>query len=81
MSADQLIEIFVNTKPYNEPKGKISYARLVEIAYPDFAKFPNATYSIIYEHGQGNAQATLDEGESVEIVKGMSFRVKRTGES
>lgn len=81
MSPEQLVEIFVNTKPYNEPKGKISYERLVEIAYPDFAKFPNATYSIIYEHGQGNKQDTLDKGESVEIVKGMSFRVKRTGES
>ena len=79
--ADHLIEIFVNTKPYSEPKGKITYARLVEIAYPDFAKFPDATYSIIYEHGQGNAEETLDKGEFVEIVKGMSFRVKRTGES
>lgn len=79
--ADHLIKIFVNTKPYNEPKGKITYARLVEIAYPDFAQFPNATYRIIYEHGQGNAQGTLSKGDSVEIVKEMSFRVKRTGES
>ena len=81
MSAEQLVEIFVNTKPYNEPKGKITYDRLVQIAYPDYAKYPNATYSIMYEHGQGNAQGPLDKGESVEIVKGMSFRVKRTGES
>jgi len=79
--ADHLIEIFVNTKPYNEPKGKITYTRLVEIAYPDFQNFPNATYSIIYEHGQGNEQGVLSKGDSVEIVKGMSFRVKRTGES
>lgn len=81
MSPEQLVQIFVNTKPYNEPKGKISYERLVEIAYPDFAQFPNATYSIIYERGQGNAQDTLSKGGSVEIVKEMSFRVKRTGES
>jgi len=81
MSTEHDVEIFVNTKPYEEPKGKISYDRLVEIAYPDFAKFPNATYSIIYEHGKGNEEGTLDKGESVEIVKGMSFRVKRTGES
>jgi hypothetical protein len=81
MASEHLVEIFVNTKPYSEPKGKITYTQLVEIAYADFAQFPNATYSIIYEHGQSNEQGTVSKGDSVEIVKGMSFRVKRTGES
>lgn len=82
MSADQLVEIFVNTKPYEEPKGKISYDRIVALAYPDFTQYPNATYSIIYERGASdNQQGTLTKGGSVEIVKGMRFRVKRTGES
>jgi hypothetical protein len=81
MPTEHKVEIFINTKPFNEPKGKITYTRLVEIAYPDFAEFPNATYSIIYEHGHGNKQGTVSKGDSIEIVKGMSFRVKRTGES
>lgn len=81
MGPEHLVEIFVNTKPFNEPKGKITYDRLVAIAYPDFAQFPNATYSIIFERGHGNKQGTVSKGDSVEIAKGMSFRVKRTGES
>ena len=82
MKDEKLVEIDINTQPYQEPKGKISYERLVELAFPDFASFPQATYSIIYERGSANhSQGTLSKGGSVQIVKGMRFRVKRTGES
>ena len=82
MSNDNLVTIVINTRDYDEPKGKITYDRVVALAYSDFAQFPNATYSIVYERGApGNAQGTLSKGGSVEIVKGMRFRVKRTGES
>ncbi len=82
MSNDHLVDIVINTQDFQEPKGKITYDRVVELAYPDFAQFPNATYSIIYERGASdNPQGTLSKGGSVEIVKGMRFRVKRTGES
>lgn len=78
----KLIEIIVNTREFEEPKGKITYDRVVQLAYPDFAQFPDATYSIVYERGgSGHSQGTLSKGGSVEIVKGMRFRVKRTGES
>jgi hypothetical protein len=82
MADEHLILIVINTKDFHEPKGKISYDRVVELAYPDFAQFPNATYSIVYERGASNkAQGTLTKGGTVEIVNGMRFRVKRTGES
>lgn len=82
MTEEHLIQIVINTKDYEEPKGKITYQRIVELVYPDFAKHPNATYSIIYERGTSdNHQGTLSKEDSVEIVKGMRFRVKRTGES
>ncbi len=82
MSNEHIVTIVINTMDHNEPKGKISYDRVIGLAYPDVAQFPNATYSIIYERGaSGNAQGTLSKGGSVEIVKGMRFRVKRTGES
>lgn len=78
----KLIQIVVNTEDFEEPKGKISYDRVVQLAYPDFAQFPDATYSIVYERGGSNhPQGTLSKGGAVEIVKGMRFRVKRTGES
>lgn len=82
MSNGHSIEIFINTNEFSEPKGKISYDRVIELAYPDFAQFPNATYSVIYERGNANhPQGTLTKGAAVEVVKGMRFRVKRTGES
>jgi hypothetical protein len=82
MTNEHLIQINVNTRDYEEPKGKVSYQRVVELAYPDFAQFPDATYTITYERGNAEKpQGTLTKGASVEIVKGMRFRVKRTGES
>lgn len=76
------VQIFVNTKEFTEPRGKITYERVIAIAYPDFAQFPQATYSVIYERGEANKpQGTLTKGASVQLVKGMRFRVKRTGES
>ena len=76
------VTIYINTKPYSEPRGKITYDRVVEIAYPDFAQFPQATYSIVYERGHADKpQGTLTKGGQVQIVQDMRFRVKRTGES
>lgn len=76
------VTIDIDGDPFTEPKGKITYDRVVELAYPDFAQFPNATYSIVYERGHANKpQGTLTKGGQVEIVEGMRFRVKRTGES
>jgi hypothetical protein len=82
MKPEHPIEIIINAEDFEEPKGKISYDRVVELAYPDHANFPAATYSIIFERGSsGKPQGTLSKGGSVEIVKGIRFRVKRTGES
>jgi hypothetical protein len=78
----ETVTIYINTKPFTEPRGKISYDRVVELAYPDFAQFPQATYSIVYERGhEDKPQGTLTKGSEVQIVKDMRFRVKRTGES
>lgn len=76
------VQIFINTKEFFEPRGKISGARVIELAYPDAGDFPNATYSIVYERGdKDKPQGTLTKEGEVQIVKGMRFRVKRTGES
>ena len=82
MKEKKLVTITVNTVDHEEPNGKVSYDRIVELAYPDFTQFPNATYSIIYERGaSGRPQGTLSKGGDVQIVEGMRFRAKRTGES
>lgn len=76
------VRITVNTTDSDEHKGKITYERVIEIGYPDYAAHPNATYSIIYERGpKANPEGTLSKGGSVVVAEGMRFRVKRTGES
>lgn len=77
----KLIEININTKDFKEPKGEITYDRVIALAFPDFAQFPNATYSIVYDRGPDSSGGTLSKGGSVKIKKGMRFRAKRTGES
>lgn len=82
MAKEKDVEIIINAMDFEEPKGKITYERVVELAFPDFAQFQNATYSIVYERGSSShSQGTLSKGGSVQIVKGMVFRAKRTGES
>ncbi len=79
---DGTVTITVNTGDSREPKGSITYNRIVEIAYPDHTAHPNATYSILYERGpKANPEGTLSKGGSVFITNGMRFRAKRTGES
>jgi hypothetical protein len=76
------VTIYIDGDPFTEPRGKIKYERVVELAYPDFEQHPNATYSIVYERGHAEKpQGTLTKGGEVQIVEGMRFRVKRTGES
>lgn len=81
-NAKNTVKVTVNTTDSNEPRGKITYQRIVEIGYPDYASFPQATYSILYELGpKPNPEGTLSKGGSVVVGEGMRFRVKRTGES
>ena len=79
---EKMVEFDINSQPYEEPKGRITYDRIVALAYPDFATFPQATYSILFERGSADhAQGTLTKGSSVQLMEGMRFRAKRTGES
>mgnify|MGYP003124819753 CR=1 FL=1 len=49
MAKEKLVTIAINSRKFEEPKGKITYDRVVALAYPDHAQFPDATYSIVYE--------------------------------
>lgn len=81
-SAKNTVTITVNTTDSVEPKGKITYQRVIEIGYPDYTDHPNATYSIMFELGpKPNPEGTLSKNGSVIVGEGMRFRVKRTGES
>jgi hypothetical protein len=74
---DHLVEIFVNTDPHNEPKGKITYDRLIKLAFGDEADV-NAAYKVTYRKEGHSEDKDLPKGADVEVHKGMIFNVSLT---
>lgn len=80
---DKTITIVVDGTRHEVPKNdEITYAEVVALAYPDFARHPEITYSVTYTRGHGDKpEGILAPGGSVKVKDGMSFRVNRTGQS
>ncbi|MCL6682483.1 multiubiquitin domain-containing protein [Sphingomonas alba] len=74
---EHLVEIFVNTDSHNEPKGKITFDRLVQLAFGEGADL-NAGYKVTYQAGQSGEDKDLPKKGEVEIHKGMIFNVSLT---
>lgn len=78
----KLVTIIVNGTQHEWPKGKITYAEVVTLDVPDYAKHPEITYSVKYTKGpHGKPEGILVPGASVEVHEGMVFSVTRTGQS
>lgn len=78
---DKTVKIFVNTEPHEVPKGKITYERVVALAYPTPPTGENILITVKYRKGQGNKEGFLTAGESVQVVDGMIFSVSATDKS
>jgi Multiubiquitin len=70
------VTIIVDGTPHEVPRGDISYAQVVALAYPEN---PQGTFAIIYTRGKH--EGVLPPGASVEVKEEMEFRVSRTGQS
>jgi hypothetical protein len=70
------VTIIVDGTPHEVPKGEITYAQVVALAYPEN---PQGTFAIIYT--RGNHEGVLPPGGSIEVKEEMEFRVSRTGQS
>jgi hypothetical protein len=76
---DVTITIYVNTVPTPVPYEKISFEKLVKIAFGDGAD-PSAGYRITYERGGGHSEPKdLPEHGSVMVQEDMIFNVSPTG--
>jgi len=76
------VTIIVNGTPHEEEQNDITYDEVVTLAFPDFPQHPERTYSVTYERGQGNKPTgILSPGGKVRVKKGMTFKVKHTGQS
>ena len=75
------VTIYVDGTEHKWEKGKITYAEVVTLEFPDYPQHPERTYSVTYKKGKGDDKHTLTPGGSVETANGMMFYVTETGQS
>lgn len=80
-SQQKTYEIIVNGRPRVVTEHKLSYAAVVELAYPGAVNDEALQYTVAYANPHGR-DGTLAEGDKPVVVKdGMSFNVGRTNRS
>ena len=73
------VTIYVNTVATPVPHEKITFEKLVRIAFGGNAD-PSAGYRVTYEHGHGHSDPKdLPEQGKVMVQEGMIFNVSPTG--
>lgn len=81
--SQKTVTIIVEGTPHEWPKGEdITYAQVVTLEVPDYAKHPEITYSVKYKNGPGHKpEGVLSPGGKVKVKEGMIFSVSETGQS
>jgi multiubiquitin len=78
---EKSFEIIVNGQKKSWSKDQISYAEVVDLAFPP-PHDPNTIFTVLYTNGpDGHREGTLVEGQSVGVKNHMIFHVKRTNKS
>ena len=72
--------IYVNGRPRTFEGHRITYAQVVELAFPNDPKSPDIVYTVAYANPHGH-DGTLAEGQDVNVKEGMSFNVGKTNRS
>lgn len=76
------VTIIVDGTAHKWPKGKITFAQVVTLEFPDYKPGDGINYSVKYTKGpKENPEGILVPGASVEVKEGMVFHVTRTGQS
>ena len=75
------VTIIVNGQPHEVAKGKITYAAVVTLAYPDYPEHPERNYSVKYRRNESSKAEILPKGGEVEVTDNMIFNVDPTGQS
>jgi hypothetical protein len=79
MPDNKTVTIFVNTNEKQVPHEKITYATLIDLAFPGAT---GTNYIVKYYKGNSdNLTGTLAPGSSVMVKDGMDFRITGSGES
>lgn len=80
--ADKTVEVIINGRPFEVPKGEISFTAVVSHVFPAEAD-PQQRYAVTYERGDHATKpdGILVAGSSVKVKKGTVFHVSATGQS
>jgi hypothetical protein len=75
-------EIVVNGRPRKVPGHEVSYAEILEIAFPGPHTDPNLIFSMTYRHAASHpSTGELGPGGTVKVREGTVFNVTRTVKS
>ncbi len=75
------VTIIVNTRQHRWNEPRISYAQVVEIAYPGQPIGDQDDVTVRYTYRRGHGGGTLTAGHDAEVKEGMVFDVHRTTRS
>jgi hypothetical protein len=75
-------EIVVNGRPRKVPGHEVSYAEILELAFPGPHTDPNVIFSMTYRHAASHpSSGELGPGGTVKVREGTVFNVTRTVKS
>lgn len=76
------VTIYVNGKPREFPKGVISYAEVVTLAFPGQVFGPETAITVVFSKAhQDKPKGSLVEGGAIKVKEGMEFDVSATNRS
>jgi hypothetical protein len=80
--SNKTVTIIVNGRAHELPKEEMSFAEIVDIAFPDQVQGGNIVFTVTYTRGRGDKpEGELVEGGSVKVKDKMVFNVVRTDKS
>lgn len=79
--ADPALTIYVNTREKVAPSRDITFAQVVELAYPGEPPSETVGYTITFSKAQKPHEGDLAPGQTVTIKRGAIFNVLKTTKS
>ena len=81
-TAEVSITIIVNGRPRQVKKRRLSFAEIVELAFPGGSATPSTIYTVVYKNGpEENPQGSMVEGQVINIKDRMIINVTKTDKS
>lgn len=75
-------EVVVNGKPRTVSQRELSYAQVIDLAFPGTTNTAQTIYTVTYKRGEGKKpEGSMTDGDVVKVKEGMIFNVTPTDQS